>query len=319
MERDIPRGGGQDATIAAAVAALIFIGTFVAYYYMALKPKVEEIAMLEGQKQAKISELQNKLSVIKEQKNYEVRLAVLHDQWDENKHWFINGLIDWNSREEVAQTQFNIFQLYERVIDIARGAGIDVDNRSTEGYTPFQIEIDEAIKFYLDDEPYDFPNEYYFLLEDLTFEPTYRFPKDGSGGLASVTTEGKSLFNAHNFTVTFQAPYEVAARFTKQLQQRFGEEDTLVAVHCFSSAGDPVPRTRFSPFSPVTTTSVEIPVTMYCTAYSIFDAPGITINTPPSLPGETDCKGGSGARGGGGGGGGGSTGGGGGGLSLGAG
>jgi len=319
MERDTPRGGGQDATIAAVVAGLIFIGTFVAYYYLALKPKVEEIASLESQKASKIAELKSKLDVIKEQKNYEVRLAVLHDQWDENKHWFINGLTDWTNREQVGQTQFNIFQLYERILDLGRASGIDVDDRSTDDHTPFQIQIDEEIKFYLDDKPYDFPNEYFFLMEDLTFENGFRFPTDGAGGLGSVTTEGKSLFNAHNFSIQFQAPYETISRFAKNVQQRFGQEDTLVAVHCFKSDSDPRPRSSFSRFSPISTTSVEIAVTMYCTAYSIFDADGIAINTPPSLPGETDCKsGGGGSRGGGGGGGGGGADGGGG-LSLGAG
>lgn len=320
MEKDVPRGGsGQDATIVAAVVAILFIGTFVAYYYMALKPKVEEIAALEASKQAKINELRGKLDTVKELKNYEVRLAVLDDQWEENKHWFISGLTNWNDRQSVAQTQFDIFQLYWRVVDIARASGIDVDTRSTDGgFIPFQVKIDEAIKFYLDDEPYDIPTEYFFLLDNLTFEPKFRFPQDGEGGLASVTTEGKSLFNAHNFSVAFTGTYQNINLFTKNLQQRFGQEDTLVAVHCYASDGDPLLESRLSPFNPnIRLSRVRIGVQMYCTAYSIFDAPGIAINTPPNLPGETDCKSSSGGSRGGGGSGGGGGGGSGGGMSLG--
>ncbi|MEO7993597.1 MAG: hypothetical protein ABI743_04295 [bacterium] len=294
---------------------VIFIGTFVAYYYLALKPKVEEIASLEAQKQSKINDLGNKLTEIKELKNYEVRLAVLEDQWQDNKHWFINGLTDWTRKEDVRQTQFNIFQLYIHVVDIARASGIDVDNRGYE--TPFQLKIDEQIKFYLDDDPYNVPNEFYFLLENIDFEPANRFKDEGD--TVGVTTEGKSLFEAHNFQVQGTATYEQISHFAKYLQQRFGQEDTLIAVHCYASDGDPLINVR-TPFftNQVYSSSIQIGFTMYCTAYSIFDAPGITINTPPSLPGETDCKGSNGSsRGGGGGGGGGGMGGGG--LSLGAG
>ncbi|HYE77068.1 MAG TPA: hypothetical protein VEI97_03695 [bacterium] len=305
MDREIPRGGGQDATVVAVISAIIFLGTFVAYYYMAYKPKIEEIAALEQQKAAKISELKTKLDTIKEQKNYEVRLAVLQDQWDENKHWFVNGTVNWADRDDVAQTQFAIFSLYQRVVDIARGSGIDVDNRSYK--VPFQVKIDEDIKFYLDDKPYDFPREYYFLLENLEFEPTKRFPESAEGtDIAAVTTEGKQLFNAHNFTVAFTGTYEELSRFTKNLQQRFGDEDTLIAVHCYSTDGEKIINGRI--FGDYIDSTVQIGYQMYVTAYSIFDAPNISINTPPNLPGETDCKasgGGGGSRGGGGGGGGG--------------
>jgi uncharacterized membrane protein YgcG len=317
---------GQDLTIAIIITVILYLGAVAAFYQYFYTAKLDEIESLKAQRTSKENTFKNYATVIEEKLNYEDRLATLQKTWKDNKHYFVNGLVDWNDREQVRNTQFTIFQLYEKVMEAATFAGIEIEHPVKQ---PFKIIIDEMLYFHPDDEPFDFPPDFIFLSDLWEFVPSERFPEEGSdtqtggdtgaasggvtggagfgsgGGGGSATKdsgESKSLFTAHDFTVEFEASFEQLKKFISILQDLEGEEQWIVSIHCFDASGDPImfgfPATLTGD---MVLTDVKIPMQMFCTAYELYEL-GAT-NAPPNLPGSTSC----GASGGGGGGGGGSA------------
>ena len=333
---------GQDVTIAIILTVIVFLGTIAAFYQYVFTAKLNEIDSLKQQRSAKEQTFNNYAKVVEEKLNYEDQLVALNKTWDENKHYFVNGLVDWNNKEEVRETQFTIFQLYEKIFEAATFAGIEILNPADQ---EFKVILSETLEFHPDDEPFDFPEHFLFMADNWSFIPSERFPEGGQeqpqgaadtgkgtagaagGGLgtgtggagsAGASTAGgaaKNLFNAHDFTVQFEASYEQLKKFVEILQDLEGEEAWVVSIHCFETSGDPL---MFGfPASirgDVVLTNVKIPMEMFCTAYELYEPGGV--NTPPNLPGATGCSpsggGGGGRRGGrsgrGGGGGGGAAG-----------
>lgn len=323
---------GQDVTIAIILTVIVFLGTIAAFYQYVFTAKNQEIDSLKAQRASKEQTFSNYAKVVEEKLNYEDQLAALNKTWKDNKHYFVNGLIDWADKEEVRQTQFTIFQLYEKVFEAATFAGIEIQNPIDQ---EFKVIISETLEFHPDDEPFDFPEQFLFMADNWTFVPSERFPEEGSeqqgaadtgkstggvagGGLGAGTGTGggsagvgtsagaaKNLFNAHDFTVQFEASYEQLKKFIEILQDLEGEESWVVSIHCFETSGDPL---MFgfpaSLTGDVVLTNVKIPMEMFCTAYELYE-PG-SVNTPPNLPGATGCSpqgggGGGSNRGGGGG------------------
>lgn len=327
---------GNDVTIAIIITVIVFLGSVAAFYQYFYTEKLNEIDSLKSQRTSKEQTFNNYKKVIEEKPNYEAQLVALHKTWEGNKHYFVNGLVDWTDIEEVRQTQFTIFQLYEKVFTAADFAGID---RSRPVSQEFGIWFEEVLQFHPDDEPFDFPPEFGFLWDNWVFIPSERFPEGGdpsgsgdvgggstgagaaggagfSGGGGRGASGGgggaRDLFSAHDFTIEFEASYEQLKKFIENLQDLEGEEAWVVTVHCFEVTDDPV----FLGFQATLTgadfivTDVKVPMEMFCTAYELYEL-GPT-NSPPNLPGETSCSpsGGSSGSGSSGGSGGGSSGGG---------
>jgi uncharacterized membrane protein YgcG len=321
---------GQDVTIAIILTVIVFLGTIAAFYQYVFTAKLSEIESLKQQRSSKEQTFNNYAKVVEEKLNYEDQLVALHKTWDENKHYFVNGLVDWNDKEAVRQTQFTIFQLYEKIFEAATFAGIEIQNPVDQ---EFKVILSETLEFHPDDEPFDFPEQFLFMADNWTFIPSERFPEEGKeeqgaadtgkgtggavgGGLgtgsggkgAAGTTQqaggAKSLFNAHDFTVQFEASYEQMKKFVEILQDLEGEESWVVSIHCFETSGDPLMFGFPSSLQgDIVLTNVKIPMEMFCTAYELYE-PG-AVNAPPNLPGATSCSpqgGGGGHRGGGGGG-----------------
>ena len=322
---------GNDVTIAIVITVIVFLGSVAAFHRYFYTEKLDEIDSLKSQRTSKEQTFNNYKKVIEEKLNYEKQLVTLNKTWEDNKHYFVNGLVDWQDNEQIRQTQFTIFQLYEKVITAADFAGIERNRPISQ---EFGIWIEEKLEFHPDDEPFDFPPEFAFLWDSWIFVPTERFPdaddSSGSGDVSGGSTGGgatggagygvgggrgasagggggKELFIAHDFTIEFEASYEQLKKFIEILQDLKGEDAWVISVHCFEVTDDPV-TLGFSATitgSDIVITDVKVPMEMFCTAYELYE-PGST-NSPPNLPGETSCSpagggGGGGGRGGGGGG-----------------
>ncbi|MFH1515739.1 MAG: hypothetical protein ABIG42_09810 [bacterium] len=319
---------GNDLTIAIVITVIVFLGSIAAFYQYFYTEKLAEIDSLKSQRTSKEQTFNNYKKVIEEKLNYDEQLVALNETWVANKHYFVNGTVDWQDLEQVRQTQFTIFQLYEKVFTAADFAGIERGRPITQ---EFGIYINEVLEFHPDDEPFDFPPDFGFLWDNWEFIPSERFPDAGdssgsgdvgggstgagaggnfgygSGGGSGMSAAGggaRDLFSAHDFTIEFEASYEQLKKFIEILQDLEGEDAWVVSVHCFEVTDDPVTLGFQATVSggDFIVTDVKIPMEMFCTAYELYE-PGPT-NSPPNLPGETSC---SPSGGGGGGGGGGSS------------
>ncbi|MCD6216821.1 hypothetical protein J7L05_03035 [bacterium] len=310
---------GQDVTIAIVITVIVFLGSAAAFHQYFYITKLAEIDSLKAQRTSKEQTFNNYKKVIEEKPNFEEQLVALHATWDNNKHYFVNGMVDWDDIEEIRQTQFTIFQLYEKVIEAAVFAGIEVEHPVEQ---EFAIMITEELQFHPDDEPFDFPPHFLFLVNNWSFIPSERFPDAdsekgaadvggsssgssggfgfGTGGGSSASAGGavKNLFSAHDFTVEFEATYDQLKKFIEIMQDLEGDEAWVISVHCFETSGDPIffgfPATLSGD---IVYTDVKIPMEMFCTAYELYE-PGAT-NIPPNLPGETSCSPSGGGGGGG--------------------
>jgi uncharacterized membrane protein YgcG len=249
---------GQDVTIAIVITVIVFLGSAAAFHQYFYTTKLAEIDSLKAQRTSKEQTFNNYKKVIEEKPNYEKQLVALHATWDNNKHYFVNGMVDWDDIEEIRQTQFTIFQLYEKVIEAAVFAGIEVEHPVEQEFT---IIITEELHFHPDDEPFDFPPHFLFLINNWSFVPAERFPDADSekgaadvGGSSSGSTGGfgfgtgggssssaggavKNLFNAHDFTVEFEATYDQLKKFIEIMQDLEGDEAWVISVHCFETTG----------------------------------------------------------------------------------
>jgi uncharacterized membrane protein YgcG len=319
---------GQDLTIAIILSVIVFLGTAYAFHTYFYTAKLSEIESMKTQRTAKEKTFNSYKVVIEEKLNYESQLEALNAAWVNNKHYFVNGLVDWTDKEKVRETQFTIFQLYEKVIEAATFAGVEVDHPAAQ---PFEIYISENLEFHPDDVPFDFPPHFIFLSDNWEFINTERFPEEGAdtsgaadtgtapaagaapggtgfgtGGSAGTSAAGggaKQLFNAHDFSVKFEATYDQLKRFVEILQDLEGDEAWVITVHCFETTDDPL---IFGFQATIggdrVYTDVKIPMEMFCTAYELYEL-GAT-NDPPNLPGSTSCNpsgGGGGSSSGGGG------------------
>ena len=319
---------GQDLTIAIILSVIVLLGTAWAFYTYFYTVKLNDIEVKKAERTAKETTFNNYKGVIEEKLNYEGQLKALNATWDNNKHYFVNGLVDWNDREQIRETQFTIFQLYEKVFEAGTFAGIEIDHPAAQ---PFVINLSDNLEFHPDDVPFDFPAKFLFLYDNWEFIPTERFPDDeanpsgaadvgtapatgaasggasfGTGGSAGTGAAGgaaKQLFSAHDFSIEFEATFDQLKRFIEIMQDLEGDEAWVISVHCFETTDDPmIFGFQATLGGDRVYTDVKIPMEMFCTAYELYEL-GST-NDPPNLPGSTSC---SPSGGGGGGGGGGSS------------
>jgi hypothetical protein len=318
---------GQDLTIAIILSVIVFLGTAYAFHTYFYTAKLNEIEAMKAQRTAKEKTFNSYKTVIEEKPNYESQLDALNATWNNNKHYFVNGLVDWTDREQIRETQFTIFQLYEKVFEAGTFAGIEIDHPAAQ---PFIIHLSDNLEFHPDDVPFDFPAKFLFLQDNWDFIPSNRFPEEGApsgaadvgtapatgaagagagfgtGGGAGTTAAGggaKQLFSAHDFSIEFEASYDQLKRFVEILQDLEGEEAWIITVHCFETTDDPlIFGFQATLTGDVIYTDVKIPMEMFCTAYELYEL-GAT-NDPPNLPGTTSCNpsggGGGGSHGGGG-------------------
>jgi uncharacterized membrane protein YgcG len=263
---------GQDLTIAIILSVIVFLGTAYAFHTYFYTAKLNEIEAMKAQRTAKEKTFNSYKTVIEEKPNYESQLDALNATWNNNKHYFVNGLVDWTDREQIRETQFTIFQLYEKVFEAGTFAGIEIDHPAAQ---PFIIH----------------------LSDNLEFHP------DGGAGTTAAGGGAKQLFSAHDFSIEFEASYDQLKRFVEILQDLEGEEAWIITVHCFETTDDPlIFGFQATLTGDVIYTDVKIPMEMFCTAYELYEL-GAT-NDPPNLPGTTSCNpsggGGGGSHGGGG-------------------
>ena len=94
MDKAPAARGTQDITVVWIIFVLVVIGLVLAYWFMLYKPKTEEIQTVQNSIDQKNSTLKSYSTDAKELLNYEDQFAVLVRDWNQNQHFFVNGLVE---------------------------------------------------------------------------------------------------------------------------------------------------------------------------------------------------------------------------------
>jgi len=289
--------GTQDITVVWIVFALAVVALILVYWYVLYKPKMEEIDAVQASISTKESTLITYKNEAKELLNYEDQFAAVVQQWNQNQHFFVNGLVydegtdTYKPPFEDERKQFAIFEALESVWGAAQFAGVYL----------VEMYVSESVEFYMNDEPYNVPTD---LVGAIAWEPVI-----GDRG-----ENPDPLFTSHNFSIKFYGDMTETRRFIEILQKLEGEVAKIFSVHCFETADEPAYRANVVGLSDVVLTDITLEIDMMLSVHEL-NPDAQTANTPPDIPGTASCTYGSGG-GSAGGGGGGSVGGGGAGIGL---
>ncbi len=286
MENAPPvRQGTQDITVVWIVFALAVIGLVAAYWFLLYKPKGEEITAVQSSIRSKEQTLETYKSEAKELLNYEDQFAALVHQWNENQHFFVNGL-RWDMATGTykppysEREQWAIFDALLEIWDTARFAGVYLQ----------EMYVSEELEFYMDDRPFEIPWEL----------------QSAIGWKAVMANRGENtnpLFSSHNFAIKFYGNLEETRRFIEIVQKMEGRVESIYSIHCFETADEASYRSNMIGMSDVVLTDITLEIDMMLSVYEL-NPSAPTANTPPDIPGTASCSYGSGGGGGRGGGGG---------------
>jgi len=277
--------GTQDVTVVWVVFVLAVVGLIAAYWFLLYKPKTEEIAAVQVSIDNKQDTLENWKREAAELLNYEDQFAALVHQWNQNQHFFVNGLtFDEGTGTYKApykgREQWAIFDTLTQVWDAARYAGVYLQ----------EMWVSEELVFYMDDEPFELPLE---LQSSINWRAV----------LSNRGENADPLFSSHNFAIKFYGNLEETRRFIEVMQKLQGEVQKIFSIHCFETADEASYRANVVGLSDVVLTDISLEIDMALSVYSI-NPDATTANTPPDIPGTASCSYGSSGGGGGGGGGG---------------
>jgi len=290
--------GTQDVTVVWIVFVLAVVGLILAYWFLLYKPKVEAIEMVQSSIRTKESTLETYKAEAKELLNYEDQFAAVVHQWNQNQHYFVNGLV-WDSATGTYKPPFEgreqtaIFDALKEVWNAARYANVYLQ----------EMYVSESLNFYVDDEPFEIPREL----------------QSAIGWEMIVGTRGENsdpLFTSHNFAIKFYGNLEETRRFIEVLQKLEGEQSKIFSIHCFETADTASYRADLVGISDVVLTDISLEIDMMLSVHEL-NPRAQSANTPPDIPGTASCSYGSSGGGGSGSGGSGGARGGGGGVGLG--
>jgi len=296
MDKAPAARGTQDITVVWIIFILVVIGLVVGYWFMLYKPKTEEIQMTQSSIAQKTTTLKSYENDAKELLNYEDQFAVLVRAWNQNQHFFVNGLVEnpphsgkYNAPYP-GREQWAIFDTLGEVWLAAASAPVSLQ----------EMYISEKMKFYPNDQPFEVPDN---LKGAIGWDPV----------MADRGENQNPMFISHNFSIKFFGTMENTHKFIEYLQKLKGSVTKVFSIHCFETSNKPAYRANQVGLTNVVLSSVTLEIHMFLSVYEMNPA-ALTPNAVPDLPGATSCSYGSaggGGAGGGGGGGGPSTGGGG--------
>ncbi len=274
--------GTQDITVIWVVFVLFVVVLIAAYWFLLLKPKNEEIRSVQASIASKESTLESYKAEAKELLNYEDQFAALVHVWNENQKYFVNGLT-WDEGSRTykprykGREQWAIFDTFHTVYDAAQFAGVFLS----------EMNIAENLEFYLDDEPFEIPDE---LKRAVDWDMIFQMRGESTA----------PLFTSHNFSIKFFGNLEETRRFIEIMQKLKGQVRKIFSIHCFETADAPAYRANMIGLSDVVLTDITFEIDMGMSVYAI-NPDATTANTPPDIPGQSSCSYGSAGRGGGGG------------------
>ncbi len=284
-----PSRGTQDITVVWVVFIAAVLGLVLAYWFMLLKPKNEEIIATQASIRTKESTFDSWSEEAKELLNYEDKFSAVVYQWNKNQHFFINGLVldeATNTYKEPYKDseQWAIFDTLLDVFIAARFANVLLT----------EMWVSEGLEFYMDDEPFEIPDEL-----------------KGIDWVAIISNRGENtnpLFRSHGVSIKFYGDLDEIKRFIEVIQKLEGRVEKIFSIHCFETADEPTYRANLIGLGDVILTDITFEIDMYMSVYEL-NPHAVTVNTPPEMPGSASCSYGSvsGSGGGGGGGGGGSS------------
>ncbi len=288
MDKAPPVRGTQDVTVVWIVFVLLVLILIAGYWYLLYKPKVEDIAAVQASIRQKETTLQNYKSEARELLNYEDQFAAVVHQWNQNQHFFVNGLVydeatDTYKPPYEGREQWAIFDALQMVWAAARYAGVYLQ----------EMYVSESLEYYMDDEPFNVPDK---LIRAISWEPVV--------GTRGANTD--PMFTAHNFGIKFFGDLEETRRFIEILQKLEGEVQKIFSIHCFETADEAAYRSGTVGLGEVVLTDITLEIDMMLSVHE-YNYQADTPNSPPDIPGTASCSytgGGGGRRGGGGGGGG---------------
>jgi uncharacterized membrane protein YgcG len=290
--------GTQDITVVWIVFVLMVVALILIYWYVLYKPKMEEIDRVQAAISQKQTTLETYKSQAKELLNYEDQFAAVVHQWNQNQHFFVNGLV-WDEGSRTYKPPFPpekrqeaIFEALQTVWSAAQFAGIYLA----------EMYVSESLKFYMNDEPYNVPTD---LVNSIAWEPII-----GDRG-----ENPDPLFTSHIFSVKFYGDMEETRRFIEILQKLEGEVSKIFSIHCFETADEPAYRANVVGLSEVVLTDITLEIDLMLSVHEL-NPDAQTANAVPDIPGTASCTYGSGGGTAGGGGGGRAVGGGGAGIGL---
>ena len=298
MDKAPAARGTQDITVVWIIFVLVVIGLILGYWFMLYKPKTEEIQTVQGSIAQKTTTLASYKNDAKELLNYEDQFAVLVRQWNQNQHFFVNGLVESPPNSGIYQPQYPhreqwaIFDTLGMVWSAAGAAPVSLQ----------EMYISEKMQFHPNDDPFEVPDN---LKSAIGWDPVF----------ADRGANTNPMFISHNFSIKFFGTTEQVRRFIELIQKLKGDVRKIFSIHCFETASKPAYRRNTVGLSNVVLTNVTLEIHMFMSVYEMNPA-AISPNAVPDLPGSASCSYGS-AGGGAGGGGGGMTGGGGGGMGIG--
>jgi hypothetical protein len=277
--------GTQDITVVWIVFALAVVALILVYWYVLYKPKMEEIDAVQASIRTKETTLETYKSEAKELLNYEDQFAAVVHQWNQNQHFFVNGLVfdegtgTYKPRFEAGKKQEAIFEALESVWSAAQFAGVFL----------VEMYVSESLEFYMNDEPFNVPTD---LVGAIAWEPII-----GDRG-----ENPNPLFTSHNFSIKFYGDLTETRRFIEILQKLEGEVAKIFSVHCFETADEPAYRANVVGLSDVVLTDITLEIDMMLSVHEL-NPDAQTANSPPDIPGTASCTYGSGGGSSGGGGG----------------
>ncbi|HDS30578.1 MAG TPA: hypothetical protein ENN67_05980, partial [Firmicutes bacterium] len=263
--------GTQDITVVWVVFVLAVLGLIAAYWFLLLKPKNEEIQMTQASIASKESTFTSYKKEAEELLNYEDKFAALVHQWNKNQHYFVNGLV-WDAGTRRYQEpykgreQWAIFDTLLQVWSAGAFAGVLIT----------EMWISEDLEFYLDDEPFEVPDE---LKGAVDWKPI----------MSHRGENPNPLFTSHNFSIKFYGNLQQTRRFIEVVQKLEQENMKIFSVHCFENSGAPMYRANIVGRGDVILTDVAFEMNMSMSVYEL-NPHAKTANTPPDIPGTASCS-----------------------------